>query len=60
MAAMRLSPTEVQVSGVVYTFVDADVADEFEECINMIGALSCELEHRPVSKRLADSRPEEE
>jgi hypothetical protein len=60
MTATRLSPTEVQVSGVVYTFADTDVADEFEECINRVGAHSCELEHRPVSKRLADSSPDEE
>ena len=58
MAAIRISPTEVQAHGVVYTFTDADVADDFEECINTSGAHYCEQEHRPVSKRLADPNHE--
>lgn len=55
MAPIRLSPTEVQVHGIVYMFSDVDIADDFEACIAMTDAHYCELEHPPVSKRLADS-----
>jgi hypothetical protein len=58
MAATRISPTGVQVSGMVYTFANADIADDFEVCIIAVGALSCELKHSPVSKRLADANRE--
>jgi hypothetical protein len=59
MDTIRISPTEVQLRGVVYVFADDDVADGFEECIETVGTHYCEQEHRPVSKRLAEPSQED-
>lgn len=40
MATVRITPTDVQVDEMVYTFSDADAADSFESCIATTGDVS--------------------
>lgn len=55
MATIRISPTEVEVDGVIYTFPFAYIADDFEACVAVVNVKYCEREHPPLKQRLADS-----
>jgi hypothetical protein len=55
MATIRISPTEVQLGTTIYTFEDADIADDFEACVATVSLKYCEQEHPAVNKRIADS-----
>jgi hypothetical protein len=54
MAALRISPTEVQVGVIIYTFSNPDEADEFEACVATVSLTYCTTEHPALSKRRAE------
>lgn len=51
MANIRISPTEVQVGDIVYTFESAGVADDFEACVATVDVSHCETKYMAVDKR---------
>ena len=53
MANIRISPTEVQVGEVVYTFESAGIADDFEACVATVDVGHCETKYLAVDKRPA-------
>lgn len=53
MANIRISPTEVQVNGTIYTFESAGIADDFEACIATVDVTHCEQTCLSVDKRRA-------
>ena len=53
MANIRISPTEVQVNDIIYTFEIAGMADEFEACVATVDVSHCEQKHLSVGRRSA-------
>lgn len=53
MANIRISPTEVQVNDIIYTFESAGVADDFEACVATVDVSHCEQKHLSVDRRPA-------
>lgn len=55
MATVRITPNEVQVDEIIYTFADAGVADVFESCIATTGDVAhCVKDQVALHKRPAD------
>jgi hypothetical protein len=54
MATVRVSPTEVQVNDIIYTFAEPEDADAFEACVAVVQLAYCENEYPAISKRQAD------
>jgi hypothetical protein len=50
MTTIRISPTQVQASGYVYVFEDAEEADDFQACATGLDVAYCELEHAVIRK----------
>ncbi len=50
MTTTRISPTQVQASGYLYEFEDAEEADDFQACVTGVDVLYCELEHAVIRK----------
>lgn len=53
MANIRISPTEVQVDDIIYTFEDAGVADDFEACVATVDVSHCTQKHVALGQRNA-------
>lgn len=53
MATVRITPTDVQVDEMIYTFSDADIADSFESCIATTG----DVAHCMKEQVVTGSRP---
>lgn len=51
MANIRISPTEVQVGDIIYTFESAGIADDFEACVATVDVSHCETKYLSVDKR---------
>ena len=51
MANIRISPTEVQVGDIIYTFESAGTADDFEACVATVDVSHCEAKYLTVDKR---------
>jgi hypothetical protein len=51
MANVRISPTEVQVGDIIYTFESAGIADDFEACVATVDVSHCETRYLAVDKR---------
>jgi hypothetical protein len=55
MATIRVTPNEVQVDEIIYTFSDAGVADVFESCVATTGDVAhCIKDQVAIHKRPAD------
>jgi hypothetical protein len=55
MATVRITPNEVQVDEIIYTFADAGVADVFESCVATTGDVAhCVKDQVALHKRPAD------
>lgn len=55
MATVRISPNEVQVDEIIYTFADAGVADVFESCVATTGDVThCAKDQIALHRRPAD------
>lgn len=55
METRRVSPNEVQVDKLIYTFADSGVANVFESCIASSGDIErCSKEQIALSRRPAD------
>lgn len=50
MTPIRISPIQVQASGYVYVFEDAEEADDFQACATGLDVTYCELEHAVLRK----------
>lgn len=50
MTTTRISPTQVQASGYIYMFKDAEEADDFQACATGLDLAYCELEHAVIRK----------
>ena len=57
MATIRVSPNEVQVDDIIYTFESSGVADDFEACVATVDVGHCETQCVPVGKRDAGMPP---
>lgn len=53
MANIRISPNEVQVGDVIYTFESVGIADDFEACVATVDVSHCETKYLPLDKRSA-------
>lgn len=53
MANIRISPNEVQVGDIIYTFGSVGIADDFEACVATIDVSHCETKYLAVDKRPA-------
>lgn len=51
MATVRISPTEVQVDQVIYTYRSASQADAFEACVAAVDVSHCVVDHPPQATR---------
>lgn len=55
MQTVRVSPTEVRVDALIYSFTDPSVADVFESCLAATGDIdACAKEQIAMSRRPAD------
>jgi hypothetical protein len=54
MPNIRISPTEVQVDTIIYTFESAGIADDFEACVATVDVSHCESKYLWVDKRNAN------
>ena len=51
MATVRISPTEVQVDDVIYSYASAGQADAFEACVAAVDVEHCVTDHPPQATR---------
>jgi hypothetical protein len=51
MATVRLTPTEIQVDQVIFTYESATQADVFEACVAALDVAHCVLDHPPQGTR---------
>lgn len=54
MATVRISPTEVQVDDVIYSYASAGQADAFEACVAAVDVAHCVIDHPPQATRKVD------
>lgn len=54
MATVRISPTEVQVDEVIYSYASAAQADAFEACVAAVDVTHCVADHPPQATRKVD------
>jgi hypothetical protein len=54
MATVRISPTEVQVDEVIYSYASAAQADAFEACVAAVDVAHCVTDHPPQATRKVD------
>lgn len=51
MATVRISPTEVQVDQLIYSYGSASQADAFEACVAAVDVSHCVVDHPPQDTR---------
>ena len=51
MATVRISPTEVQVDQLIYSYGSAGQADAFEACVAAVDVSHCVVDHPPQDTR---------